>query len=116
VAAELGVAAGIGASFCTPSSDLGFCIGGDLNVIALSLKPTYEHSYYWLLNSKKQVHAIAGFSSFTIPWGVTLLEGAMWAKIALLITEIEWNILEFDGFNVASGNLVEVHDQFRLKL
>lgn len=111
---ELGIAAGIGMSFCVPSDDPGICLGGDMNIVGLALKPTYEHKYYFLRDRNQRLFAMAGFTEASVPYDITLLEGAFWAKVSAWIFTVQWNILEFEGFKVKAGKLAETHDQFRV--
>ncbi|MFT5357186.1 MAG: hypothetical protein ACI9KE_004419, partial [Polyangiales bacterium] len=111
VAANLGAAAGVGLSVCSPSDAFGVCINGSLNVVSLELGVRYTRSSQWL-ESDGAAFARFDNQTFSIPWAVSLFAGSISASInldlGLTSVSVSWNIVTFDGFRLADGNLYEL--------
>lgn len=105
-AIELGFAVGVGVEWCYPTDELGICIAGTLNLVAMKVAPTVETSFHHLLDHQGR-RARRDNTNLYAEWGITLLEGAVEAKFKALVFEFSVTLVEFSGFKVAGGRLYD---------
>lgn len=105
-AIELGFAAGVGVEWCYPTDELGICLAGTLNLVAMKVAPTVETTFHHLTDHQGR-KARRDNTNLYAEWGITLLEGAVEAKFKALIFEFSVTLLEFSGFKVAGGRLYD---------
>jgi len=103
---ELTASAGFGASLCVPSSDVGLCLGGSINVASITFTPQFKHEYHQVYLKKRLVQRV-GETGFVGPWSVTLLDGELYAEIHLFFFSLKRTIIAFKGFRVAGGKLFD---------
>lgn len=108
---ELVASAGFGASLCVPSSDIGLCIGGAINVASISFTPQFQHEYHQVFLKQRLVQSV-GQTGFVGPWSVTLLDGELYAEINLFFLSFKKTIIAFSGFRVAGGTFFDTRTPF----
>ncbi|MFZ5440211.1 MAG: hypothetical protein ACOZQL_09400 [Myxococcota bacterium] len=105
-AIELGFAAGVGIEWCYPTDELGVCLAGTLNLVAMKVAPTVETTFHHLTDHAGR-KARRDNTNLYAEWGITLLEGAVEAKFKALIFEFSVTLVEFSGFKLDGGRLYD---------
>lgn len=105
-AVELGFAAGMGLEWCYPNDELGICLAGTLNFVAMKVAPTVETTMHHLTDHSNR-KARRDNTNLFAEWGITLLEGAVEFKVKALVFEFSVTLVEFAGFKVAGGKLYD---------
>ncbi|MBL8920225.1 MAG: C-type lectin domain-containing protein [Myxococcaceae bacterium] len=105
-AVELGVAAGMGIEWCYPTDEVGICLAGTLNFVAMKVAPTVETTMHHLTDYTDR-RARRDNTNLFAEWGITLLEGAVEVKVKALIFEFSFTLLEFSGFKLTGGKLYD---------
>jgi hypothetical protein len=96
---------GIGASICTPSSSIGFCLGVGLNFINAGIAIGAKHSTIVIFNNSNIKVALLGRGEVTGTWGVSALSGALFAELKLLFWSTSWEIAAYKGLISLEGEL-----------
>lgn len=106
----LGAAAGFGITGCVPSDNPGFCLGANMNLVSMSISPTYSNVYHWLYRSgESEPFGRRGNTNISIPWALNLFEGSVTASISVLWFTLQWALLSYDGIEIASGKLLDIN-------
>lgn len=109
VGLKVSAGAGISLQFCVPSEDFGFCLEGTLNFVTLALQPTVTRTDRILFGGGSAI-AYRGHTRREVPWSLTVLDGAIYAKANFYFASFSWPIVTFPGFRVAGGYLVDPID------
>lgn len=96
---------GIGAAICTPSADIGFCLGISLNFINASIAIGAKHTTIAVFNNSNVKVSLLGMGEVTGTWGVSLLSGALAAELKLLFWSTSWEIASYKGLISLEGEL-----------
>ncbi len=105
----VGVAAGLGISFCTPSEDFGVCLAGAINFISLELKYEVSHETHTITKADDGKQIRVGGTGQDVPWSLKILAGEIVATLNVWLFSTSWTIVSWDGFKVAEGSLFETY-------
>ena len=107
VAVEAGFAAGMGIEWCYPTDEIGICLAGSLNFVAVKIAPTVATEIHHLKDHQGR-SARRSNVNLTAEWSLTLLEGAVEFKVRLASWfEFSFTLVEFSGFKAAEGKLYD---------
>lgn len=111
-AIPIGLAAGIGVAFCTPTDEAGVCLAGSVNLVGVALTPNFNYTYHRLTNAAGQ-KATRSNVNFSFDWELRILEGAIDVKLVLGPFELSYNLFQFDGLkipaSIAGGKFVDLN-------
>ncbi len=107
----LAAGAGMKLAFCTPSADMGVCIEGSLNFIEATLEPSITYTHIGVGDSTGSTYVTRSNIKLSLETGMTALNGSVDAKVVFSVGifdfEFKYNILEFSGFKIPTGDPVE---------
>jgi len=102
------VAAGFGLTGCAPDDNVGFCVAASFNVVALTIGPVFSNVYHWLYREgESSPFGRRGSVGISVPWTLSVFEGAVQASVHFLWFSSEWIIAAYDGITVAEGTLLD---------
>ena len=105
---DMGAAAGFNLTGCTPSDNPGFCLGAGFNVVSFTIGPVYENIYHWLYRAgEDSPYSRRGNTNISVPWALTLFEGAVNAAFNFLWFTASWDLVTYDGITAAEGKLYD---------
>lgn len=109
---------------CTPSSDLGVCLSGSLNVVAAALSFVITKTERWLLENSELVSPTDGLSTvlrkrgdigFSIPFSIHLFSGSI--DLSFEVGgwfSVSWTLHAFEGWKLFETTLFEVKTPFSI--
>ena len=106
MALNLGFSAGFSVAFCSPSDEAGVCIEGSVNVLEAKLTPAVSFTHTQLKNTLG-ASASSSILGLEVGWSVALLSGAIEVKLVSPFFSIGYTLIEFEGFKIGEGKLVE---------
>lgn len=98
-------ALGFGAKICTPSADIGFCLGITLNVITAGVNVSAERSRIMVFNNSGTKVSLLGESKVEGTWEVAFISGSFDAELNFLFWSISWQIASYGGLFTLEGDL-----------
>ena len=98
-------ALGFGAKICTPSADIGFCLGITLNVITAGVNVSAERSRILVFNNSGTKVSLLGESKVEGTWEVAFISGSFDAELNFLFWSISWQIASYGGLFTMEGDL-----------
>jgi hypothetical protein len=96
---------GFGAKICTPSSDIGFCLGVTVNLITAGVNVSAERSRLLVFNNSKIKVSLLGQSTIEGTWEVAFMSGAFSAELNFLFFSTSWEIASYGGLYTIEGDL-----------
>jgi hypothetical protein len=104
---EVGVSAGLFASFCTPSDDLGICLEGGLNFVSVAMGFEMGQETHTITEYNGGGTLKIGGSKTEVPWSLSIMSGQITAVFKLYFFDIPVPIVEWPGFTIADEPLFE---------
>jgi hypothetical protein len=98
-------AVGFEAKICTPSSDIGFCLGVGINLITAGVNVSADRSRIMVFNNSKIKVTLLGESRVEGTWEVAFLAGSFNAEINYLVGSASWEIASYKGIYALEGDL-----------
>ena len=111
VEASIGVAVnvefsmGFFAKICTPSTDIGFCLGATLNLITAGVNVSAERSRILVFNNNRIKVSLLGESKIEGTWEVAFMSGSFDAELNFLFWSTSWQIASYGGLFTIEGEL-----------
>ncbi|TVQ95428.1 MAG: hypothetical protein EA398_17795 [Deltaproteobacteria bacterium] len=102
---SVGAFAGIGVGFCTPSSKLGICLQGNLNIFNLTFTPSFHKADWTLIGNPGSESRRQSVTEIDVSLDLTLLQAELKAIARAWIFSKSWTILRYPGLKVFSASL-----------
>ena len=96
---------GTGAKICTPSTDIGFCLGVTLNLITAGVEVKATRSRILVFNNSGIKVSLLGNSVIEGTWEVAFMSGAFEAELNFLFWSTSWEIASYGGLYKLEGDL-----------
>jgi hypothetical protein len=96
---------GFQAKICTPSSDIGFCLGVGVNLITAGVNVSAERSRIMVFNNSRIKVSLLGESKVEGGWEVAFMSGNFSAELNFLFWSTSWEIASYGGIYTIEGEL-----------
>jgi hypothetical protein len=97
--------AGFQAKICTPSADIGFCLGVGVNLITAGVNVSAERSRILIFNNSREKVGLLGESKVAGAWEVAFMSGSFSAELNFLFYSTSWEIASYEGLFKLEGDL-----------
>ncbi|TVQ96888.1 MAG: C-type lectin domain-containing protein [Deltaproteobacteria bacterium] len=104
---EVEARAGIGIGFCTPNSNLGVCLSGDVDVVVINFDPTFTKWDWTIIGVDPANSRRTSSVDVEVGIGMTVLRASLSAEAKAWIFSRKWQIFSFPGFQVLYRTLYE---------
>lgn len=96
---------GFQAKICTPSTDIGFCLGVGLNLITAGVNVSADRSRILIFNNSRVKVSLLGESKVEGSWEVAFMSGNFSAELNFLFWSTSWEIASYGGLYTIGGDL-----------
>jgi hypothetical protein len=91
------VSAGATLAVCVPSHIFGFCLQASLRVVSAEITGRLTWTNTKLYNVSGALLGTRSNLQLKFDWAVRLLTGAITAQLRMVLTDLEWDIVKFEG-------------------
>lgn len=96
---------GFQAKICTPSTEIGFCLGVGVNLITAGVNVSAERSRILVFNNSRIKVSLLGESKVEGSWEVAFMSGNFSAELNFLFWSTSWEIASYGGLYTIGGDL-----------
>lgn len=96
--------AGASLAVCVPSNLVGFCMQASIKVIAAEISAKLTWTNTKLYSMAGALLGTRANMNFKMEWALKFLTGAITAQLRLLLSDIEWDIIKYEGVQTSSSN------------